>query len=195
MSRTLTVGAVAPSFSRLDTTGRPVSLQDYKKSFTLVAFLRYSGCPWCNLAVHRLAMEHPLLKESKCEIIAFIQSSKESIEENIFNRHDVKPLFPIIADSDMETYQQYCVTTSKIRSLQHQIKHIPAWVRSVSKEGFTQTSIDGNFFLAPAVFLVSPGSQKIIRADYNADLYKHESFTAIYDSIADYSLYGDSLAS
>lgn len=194
MPRTLSPGQNAPLFRRKDTSNHTVSLADYSKTFTLVAFLRYSGCPWCNLAVHRLAMEYPLLKDSRCEVVAFIQSSKDAIQENIFNRHDVTPLFPIIADSTMETYKEYGVGTSTIRGLKHQIKHIPAWVRSVSKEGFTQTSIDGNFFLAPALFLLSPGEQKIIRADYNADLYKHESFTAIYESIADYSLYGESLA-
>ncbi|OGL22252.1 hypothetical protein A2707_02890 [Candidatus Saccharibacteria bacterium RIFCSPHIGHO2_01_FULL_45_15] len=190
MSSHLTVGQKAPQFTRLDTSGRSIALSDYSKSFVLVAFLRYSGCPWCNLAVHRLAMEYPLLKESKCEVITFIQSSKESIQENIFDRHNVTPLFPIIADASMEMYAVYDVTGSAIRGLRHHIKNIPSWVKAVSKEGFAQTSIDGHFFLAPATFLLSPGEQQIIRIDYDADLYKHESFTNIYDAISSYNLYG-----
>lgn len=189
-NKPLSVADIAPQFSVTDTAGQTIQLSDYKKGYTLVTFLRYAGCPWCNLAVHRLAMEQPLLRDSGCSVIAFIQSSDQNIKSNIFERHEVKPLFPIVSDNDMEIYRRYDVTPKKLRAIAHQIKHIPDWVHSVSKEGFVQESIDGNLFLAPAVFLISPRDQKIIRADYNADLYKHESFTDIYDAITHHKLYG-----
>ncbi|RYF28736.1 MAG: redoxin domain-containing protein [Chloroflexi bacterium] len=183
-------GDAAPQFIVKDTTGRTIRLSDYQKGYTLIAFLRYSGCPWCNLAVHRLAMEHPLLADSDCKILAFIQSSEQNIKSNIFDRHSVQPLFPIVADSSMQTYGKYTVQPNIIDGVSYHIKHIPSWVRSVSKEGFKQESVDGNLFLAPAVFLVSPRDQILLRADYSADLYKHESFTDIYDTITNHSLYG-----
>ncbi|MFZ1484252.1 MAG: redoxin domain-containing protein [Candidatus Saccharimonadales bacterium] len=187
---TLSVGDQAPSFDLTDVMGNKVHLKDYSGSYLLLAFLRYSGCPWCNLAVHRLAVEQPLLKNSKCEVVVFIQSSTENIEKNILKRHKLPPKFPIIADPSRTIYQKYFVTPSVSKTLRHVITHIPACVTSAYGEGYKQTAIDGNSFIAPATFLLARDTQKIVRIDYNADLYDHQSFTDIYDSISDHQIYG-----
>ena len=79
MTKKLATGMRAPQFTAVDVFGKKVTLSSNKDRYTLVVFLRYAGCPWCNLALHRLAMEQQLLKESRCDIIAFIQSSKENM--------------------------------------------------------------------------------------------------------------------
>lgn len=183
-------GDLAPNFKRSDINGKSVSLRDYASSYVFISFLRYAGCPWCNLAIHRLAVEQELLHGNKCEVVAFIQSSESDIESGIINRHQVTPQFPIIADPSMVIYQKYFVRTSVSAGLHYEITNIPSWVQSVYKEGYKQRSINGRFFLAPAAMLISPGDQKIIRADYNADFYDHQSFTNIYDSIAHYNIHG-----
>ncbi len=186
----LRVGDRAPDFSVTDVDGRKISPEDYKSKYLLVAFLRYSGCPWCNLAVHRLALEQPLLRDSKCEVLVFIQSNSENIEKNILKRHKVTPKFPIIADPEMKLYKKYFVNPSVSTTLKHAIQNVPAWVTAVYKEGYSQTKIDGNAFVAPATFLIARDTQKIVRIDYNADLYDHQSFTDIYDSISHHQIYG-----
>lgn len=186
----LTEGSKAPNFSLKDINGKPIALESFSKAYTLVAFLRYSGCPWCNLAIHRLALEQPLLKENKCEIITVIQSSKIDIKKNIMQRHKVKPDFPIISDKALKLYKKYGVNPSAIRSLKHAVVNAPFWVHSVKKEGYKQAKIDGHVFIAPATFLIAPGSQKIIHANYNANLYEDESFSRIYKAIAHHDIYG-----
>jgi peroxiredoxin Q/BCP len=186
----LHVGDTAPLFKRKDINGNEVDLSKFKKSYVLVAFLRYAGCPWCNLAIHRLTMEESLLHDNRCDVITFIQSTEENIETGIIERHQVLPKFPIVADQKMEVYKKYHVEPSLLMGLKHQITNIPAWVQAVYKEGFKQQSIDGELFLAPATFLISTADRKIIRADYDSDLYDHESFTKIYDTIAEHELHG-----
>ena len=180
----------APKFKVDDLSGQKVDLSKFSNSYVLIAFLRYSGCPWCNLAIHRLALEQPLLKDSGCEIITFIQSSKSAIEKNILDRHKVTPQFPIIADPEMKIYKEYSVKPSVLKTFKHTILNIPPWVSSVYKEGYRQSKVDGKVFIAPATFLIAPGSQKIIRIDYNADLYDNSSFTKIYEAIANFDIHG-----
>jgi len=186
----LSVGDNAPSFELKAIDGRQINLDDYAGRYVLVAFLRYAGCPWCNLAVHRLAVEQPLLADNGCEIITFIQSQPESIQANIMDRHKLIPKFPIIADPEMAVYGEFGVRPSVFGGLKHAISNLPSWLQSVYKEGYAQTSVDGNLFLAPATFLISPNDQKIIRIDRESDLYDHASFTKLYDAIADHGIHG-----
>lgn len=183
-------GSSIPKLTATDISGKQVSLESFNDSYTLLAFLRYSECPWCNLALHRLAMEQELLKDSDCRIIAFIQSSPDDIKKSILEKHAVTPQFTIIADPEMKIYNQFGVTLSKLSGIKHHIRHIPAWVESVTKEGFKQHSINGSFFLAPAAIVLSPADQKVIVADYQADFYEHESFSRFYEAIAEHRLYG-----
>lgn len=182
----LKVGDSAPHFWERGVRGEIVNLDKHSTKYKLIAFLRYSGCPWCNLAVHRLTLEHKLLKDSGCDVIAIMPSKKENIQKNIYDRHAKTPDFPMIADEERELYRKYGVAPSIIKTVQH-LKHLPHWVTSVREEGFKQEKVDGNAFLAPAVFLVDE-DQVIVSADYNANLYEHETFTKIYESIAAHRL-------
>lgn len=182
MAKKLKIGDMAPRFWMRDVKGGIVNLDAHSPDYTLIAFLRYSGCPWCNLAIHRLTMEQNLLKQSKCQVVAFIQSSKENILKNIYDRHAKSPDFSVIADPECEVYKKYAVSPSLISAVK-QIKHAQHWVHAVKEEGYGQKSIDGNLFLAPAMFLVDH-NLRIIRADYNANLYDHETFTEVYESLS-----------
>jgi peroxiredoxin len=82
MAKKLTPGEKAPTFTTTDVHGDKIKLSTYKDSYVLLVFLRYAGCPYCNLAIHRLALEYKQLLDNDCQVIAFIQSSKENIEEN-----------------------------------------------------------------------------------------------------------------
>jgi len=176
----------APKIEITDATGKKFNLAKVHSQYALLAFLRYSGCPWCNLAVHRLAMEHKLLVDSGCEIVAFIQSSPELIKENIYGRHAVKPKFPIIADKEMHFYGQFGVVPSLKKSLK-QIKDIPHWVHAVRHHGFRQGKVDGSLFIAPALFLVHIPTMKVIHSDYASNLFEHDTFSPIYEKILTHS--------
>ena len=182
MRSTIKVNQKAPTFSTTDIFGRKINLADHTDDYTLLVFLRYSGCPWCNLAIHRLSLEYSRLKQDKCQIIAFVQSDKKSIIRNIYDRHTPKPQFPIIADHKMKIYKQFGVNLSIMGTL-GEIRHIPDWLMSVRKLGFKQTKIDGNLFLVPAWFLINNTNGKIVRSERGVSFFDHETFNSIYTSL------------
>ena len=182
MVRKVNVGQKAPRFKAIDVFGSTVNLADYNTEYTLLVFLRYSGCPWCNLAIHRLTLEYKQLTNNKCQVIALVQSNRQNIVKNIYDRHEPKPPFPIIPDHQMKFYKQYDVEISKQAAFGF-IYHLPHWLESVRKLGFNQKKLDGNFFLVPAWFLINNKTQKIVRSERGVSFYKHETFTSIYDSL------------
>lgn len=171
-----------PDFNVHDIFGNNIKLSSIKSDYVLLVFLRYSGCPWCNLALHRLALEYDTMAQYNCQIVSFIQSGKDNIVKNIYDRHNLKPQFPIIADHAMAIYKKYNVDPSVIGTAKATLK-IPYWIHSVKKHGFKQTTIDGNFFLVPAWFLINNRTKKIIKSKRGISFYNHDSFIDIYDSI------------
>jgi peroxiredoxin Q/BCP len=175
-------GVAAPDFTAHDMAGKKITLSKLKNRYVLLVFLRYAGCPWCNLAVHRLALEHDYFKQNDCQVIAFIQSEQAAIDENIYKRHSVKPTFPIIADHDRQFYTLYGVETS-LKKAVRSITKIPLWVHSVKHHGFKQESIDGNLFVVPAAFIIDGRTQTIIKTGYGKSFYDEETFVDLYQSI------------
>lgn len=178
----LLTGQKAPDFTAQDVSGNKVSLSALDHRYALLVFLRYSGCPWCNLAIHRLSLEYARFQDNDCSVVAFIQSEKAGVIDNIYGRHVVRPEFPIIADHQQKFYKLYGVRPS-LTTAARSITKIPAWVHSVKAHGFKQTKIDGNLFMVPANFLVDSRTQTIIRADYSASFYDTDTFIDIYQSI------------
>lgn len=175
----------APSFNVKDVFGREINLDIYKNDsdYILLTFLRYAGCPLCNLAIYRLSLEQKRLSEYNCQVIAFVQSDKTNIINNIYNRHIPKPTFPIIADHEMHVYKKYDVKISPIETVKSAITDVPYWLEAIRKRGFKQKNIDGNLFLVPAWFLINSKNGNIIKKGKNTSFYQHESFVAIFNSL------------
>lgn len=172
----------APELIANDVFGNKISLVNYADRYTLLVFLRYSGCPWCNLAIHRLTIEYPMLKAASCEVVAIVQSEKKGIMDNIYTRHDPKPQFPVIADHEMKFYKQFDVNPSILGTLSS-ISEIPYWLQSVRKLGFKQKKLDGNFFMVPAWFLINNETGQVIKSEKGVSFYNHATFTPIYESL------------
>ena len=179
----LHAGEQAPHFAASDVFGKVSSLDNYKEGYVLLVFLRYAGCPWCNLALYRLVMETKQLSENDCHIIAFIQSDKATIIQGLHKYHPVKPIFPIVADPDMKIYQEYGVGSSIAQSIPRFIKEVPDWVRAV-RQGYKQEEIDGDLFVVPALFLMKATTKSILKAWYGASFYEHQAFTPVYEALA-----------
>jgi peroxiredoxin Q/BCP len=177
------VGQSAPSFDTKDVYGHEVDLASFKKKYVLVAFMRYAGCPYCNLAIHRLSVEYPLLQQNGCDVVVFVQSDSDEIIKNIYGRHELKPPFPIVPDMAKRFYDLYGVKSSKMAFFPGQIKTLPFWLESVGKHGFKQGRLKGDHFLVPAMFLISTKTQQIATARYGSSFYDHETFTNIYESL------------
>ena len=182
MSRSENSNRKTPELIATDVFGNKVNLLNSNSRYTLLVFLRYSGCPWCNLAIHRLTLEYLRLKAESCEIVAIVQSDKDGVMENIYSRHQPKPQFSIIADSAMKHYKQFDVNPSVVGTLSS-ISKLPYWLQSVKQLGFKQRRLDGNFFLVPEWFLINNTNSEIIMSEKGVSFYNDESFTQIYESI------------
>jgi peroxiredoxin len=177
----LKVGAQIPDFWTRDINGEEVDPRNLKNT-TLFVFLRYAGCPFCNLAVYRLTHEYKLLKKNGCDVIAFIQSTEESIEEHVIAQQKITPPFPIVPDQQQDIYKLFGVRSNPVKAAKYTAKNASHWVDAVFKKKFKQTSFDGSSFLVPAYFLVNKDGV-VQLANYDASFYEDEVFTPIYEHL------------
>ena len=177
--RRLKIGDTIPDFWTRDIAGREVDSRQLKKN-TLVVFLRYAGCPFCNLAIYRLTHEYKLLKKEGCEVIAFVQSTEESIESNILQQQDMLPPFSIVPDQPQDIYRLFGVRPNAAKAAKFTAKNATHWIDAVFNKKFKQTSFDGQAFMVPAYFLVDKHGV-IQLANYDASFYEDEIFTPIYE--------------
>ena len=174
----LTEGQKAPVFVIKDIFNNIIDLNNYSEKTTLLCFFRYAGCPWCNLALHHLSKVFPELNKKGLEVIAFLQSEKENILENILQRHVPKPQFTLISDPNLEIYKKYGVEEDKAKMIAS-LKKIPAWVDASFKKKFMQTTVDGSLFLVPAQFIIGPPDLTIKKTKYWSDYYDPMTFVEI----------------
>src|SRR5882757_8319069 len=71
----------APLFETTDVYGKPFSLAAQKGSKTLLTFMRFAGCPVCNLRVHELLKNADLLQKKNIKVVLVYESSKETMLE------------------------------------------------------------------------------------------------------------------
>ncbi len=178
----LQVGDIAPQLTAKDVYGNEIVTPAADERFTLLVFLRYAGCPWCNLAIHRLSVEYPLLKRDGCDVVAFVQSPADSVKKNIYGRHNLHPPFPIIPDASRKYYDAYGVHNSVVAAARSIIK-VPYWLRAAFQHGYRQTELDGDLFLVPALFLVNNRTGSIVKSEYGKSFYDHDTFTGIYEPL------------
>lgn len=173
-------GQQAPYFEKRDSLGNLIKLSDYEHKKLLLSFFRYAGCPWCNLALHRLVLQYPKYQELGLSIVVFIQSSPENIQKNIYDRHNPVPPFPVIADPKREVYDLYGVNES-LGAAVKSIRKAPAWLRSHLGNGYKQTTIDGSMTLVPAQFLIGQYNLRIYKIHYGVDYFDHLSLGEILE--------------
>jgi peroxiredoxin Q/BCP len=179
--RRLKVGDKVPDFWTRDVNGGEVDSRELKGN-TLIVFLRYAGCPFCNLAIYRLSHEHKLLKKNGCDVIAFIQSTEDNIEKNIIMRQDMTPPFPIVSDQQQDFYRLFGVKPNAVTAAKYSVKNASHWIDAVFKKNFKQANVDGSAFMVPAFFLVDKkGIVQLV--NYDASFYEDDMFTPIYERL------------
>ena len=180
--RRLKVGDKIPDFWARDVNGEIVDSKGLNAKHTLVVFLRYAGCPFCNLAIYMLNQEYKKLKKLDCEVVAFVQSTVESVETNILERQQSPLPFHIVADRDADLYKLFGVKPNLIRAAKHAVRNAPQWFDATMKKNFKQRGIDGQVLMVPAMFLVN-NDNIVTMIDYDASLYDKSLFEPIYDHL------------
>lgn len=163
----LTAGDPAPDFAVTDITGKSIKLKDYEHKKLLLCFYRYAGCPFCNVLLHQLIERHSQLHYRGLEIVAFIQSPKESIISYTIKSNDPAPPFPIVADPRRTVYSTYGVHES-LAGMAKGVVTAPSMLASIMKHQYPQGKVDGRFLLMPAFFLINT-NQQIHKAYYGSD--------------------------
>ncbi|MDA8596924.1 redoxin domain-containing protein [Candidatus Pacebacteria bacterium] len=177
----LSNGDQAPHFSVTDINGEAVTISKQNEQKILLSFFRYSGCPWCNLAIYRLTQMAPDLENEGIRVVCFVQSPRESIVENVMNRHDPKPPFAIIADPEKTIYNQYAVEENALKYFTS-LKQFPEWIHASFTHKFKQMSVDGDATLVPAQFLIDSDGT-IIKVHYGTDYADDMTLTEIKEAI------------
>lgn len=177
-------GDEAPNFSVVDINGQRVEINNNNGKKILLSFFRYSGCPWCNLAIYRLTQMTPDLEAQGVKVICFVQSTREDIVNNVVNRHDPKPPFTIVPDPNKEVYSLYAVEESALKYFTS-LKKAPEWIYSSYKLHFRQPKVDGSVTLVPAQFLIDSDGI-LIKVHYGTDYADDMTYSEIKDAIASY---------
>ncbi len=139
----------------------------------LLSFLRFAGCPFCNLRIHELVRRFDELGED-FTIVAIFDSSLSNLKRHA-DRHEAP--FPILADEDNRYYREYGVEHSVAGMWKGMIFRLPTLLGAMLK-GYVPTTIKGSMTTMPADFLID--REGIIqRAYYATDEGDHLPFEEI----------------
>lgn len=161
----LKVGRPAPDFTIADAKGSTFRLADYKgKQSVVLVFLRYVGCPICQLALHDLKDTYDQFKTRGAEVVAFVQSPRETIEKS----GDLSAFpFRLITDPDGEIYKIYGVGDRGIAGIIN-ANTVLRDVQAIAR-GYKQGKMEGNMWQLPGDFIVDKnGFLKLARIGKNA---------------------------
>jgi thioredoxin-dependent peroxiredoxin len=161
-------GQQATSFQVLDIFDEPINLQDYKGKKLLLSFYRYAACPLCNLRVHSLIQKYPEFQSQGLYLMAFFESSKESIARYV-GKQDAP--FPIIADPERSVYKEYGIESSWFRFMWSMVIKMPAMISALFK-GFPPGKLENDKALLPADFLIGPDLE-VVTAFYGSNIGDH----------------------
>ncbi|BEP29555.1 redoxin domain-containing protein [Helicovermis profundi] len=159
--------STCPIFKVKDIKGQDIDLRNYKGKYTLVSFYRYASCPLCNLRISELIENEPLLKEKGLSMIAFFESSNDTLNKYMEKQ---KSPFPIIGDPKRKIYKNFGVEASLLGYIIGGL-NLKRMSKAFSK-GFKLGKSDGIKTLLPADFLLD-SNHKIIRAYYGKDIGDH----------------------
>jgi len=144
----LTINSPAPRIKTKDILGNDFDLETYKGQKILVAFFRFSTCPFCNLRIHTLSTEYEKLG---INIVAIFESSNENLRKHL--AHYELP-FPVLSDRAGVYYKSYGLNKSVIGVFKGMLTRPIEMLRGMSKGKSLFHGIDGHLTRMPADFLI-----------------------------------------
>ncbi len=147
----LTTKSSAPSIVTTDVYGHFFSLNDLKGSKVLVSFMRFAGCPVCNLRVHQLIKERNAFATQNVKVVLIYESSKANLLAYLQSE---KSPFTFIADPESKFYKAYGVEKSWSKFLSSFFKGTLDKVMKGQKLFTSKISNDGSLNRIGADFLI-----------------------------------------
>jgi thioredoxin-dependent peroxiredoxin len=102
----------APEFIIRDVAGNTISLNSLRGQKVYLAFMRFAGCPVCNLRVHSLLKQAEDFKKRNIKVLLVYESSPEIMREYLAGEEYP---FSFIADPKDILYTLYSVETSWLK--------------------------------------------------------------------------------
>lgn len=162
-------------FEISDFDGKSIRLSEIKSKKILLSFYRYAACPLCNLRIHELIKRYPEYRQRGLYVLAFFESSRESMADYVGKQETP---FPLIPDPERRIYKLYGVE----HSIWKYIKGIfNGRLIEAIKSGFHIGKMENQKTLVPADFLIEDG---VIRQTYyGKDISDHIPFQEIENFI------------
>jgi peroxiredoxin len=153
----------AKEFHINDIFGNSVTLDNYKGKRLLLSFLRFTGCPICNLHVHQWLERKQHIEDSNLNILIVLESPTETIRSYVDKE---KLPFTFISDPQNVLYNIYQVETSWVKYFL-MLFSLDIWLRAF--KGWSRysawSSMKGTMNRIEAEFLIDENGT-IVRAQY-----------------------------
>jgi peroxiredoxin len=176
MSQRLAAGTIAPDFVFDTPWKKGQKLSGFtKKGTTVLMFLRYMGCPICQMKIAELKRQFPLFKERGVSLLVVLQSTPENITPMISEK---EMPFVIVCDPQERLFTLYGVKPGSIFGYVTPTTIVRA-IRAVGK-GFKHGKYEGNEKQLPATFIIDKNGT-VAYAHYGknvADVPKTEKLLA-----------------
>lgn len=160
MSNRLKAGDEAPNFT-FDLAWNPS--RDFHEALqhhdAILVFLRYQGCPICQMEMANLRRDIGLFNEKNARTYVFLQSSTDTLMQQL-KKNDWP--FDIVCDPNGKIYRLYHVEPGGIIRYLHPAGLIAA-IKAIGS-GFAHRRFEGKETQVPAVFIVS--SDRTIKYAY-----------------------------
>ena len=162
----LGVGDTMPDFTyRTPFAAEKTITQGLEGKPTALLFLRYYGCPVCQLDLRHLKEEYAQIEAAGGQVKVVLQSDPDKLKEQLGSA-DAFP-FEIICDPELKLYHRFDVSVARGRMdlLGGKTLQKSDQARAM---GITHGAYEGEEFQLPACFVVSP-DLRVTYAHYGAD--------------------------
>ena len=165
MNKKITTGMTAPDFTFDTPWKKGLKLSDFaKRGKTVLMFLRYIGCPICQMKIAELREEIGEFKRRKVNLLVVLQSTPANIT-GVVSEKDIP--FVIVCDPKEKLFASYYVKPGSIFGYVTPTTIIRA-IRA-TRRGFKHGKYEGNEKQLPAVFIIGT-DKKVTYARYGKNV-------------------------
>ncbi len=150
MKDRLKIGMISPDFTFDSPWEKSLRFDDFLKNDKLMlVFLRYFGCPLCQLKISELIGNLDQFKQAGVKVLVILQSDPSTIR-GVVEEKDM-PL-TIVCDADEKIFTLFKVFPGSI--FRYITPGVLAKAMKAKKEGFVHGKNEGKELQLPAVFLI-----------------------------------------
>ncbi len=149
------VGQVMPDFGYRTVYEENCSLSETVASCsgkTALVFLRYYGCPMCQLDLHTYGEAYKAITAGGGQLLIVLQSDPEKLAQQI--TPETFP-YPIICDPEMKLYELLSIAPAASMLKMMSFSALKKVIRS-TKAGYKHGEYEGNEQQLPAAFVMTP---------------------------------------